>query len=147
MSRHPISRALPAALVLALASACGGESSSSSSAPAGTAKSSAASSVPLTGTIVEIAMHTNETGNYYEPANVTVKPGDRLRFKLVTGVHNVNFLPDSNPGAQGLPPMSLYLQLPGQTLDIPATFGNGRFFYQCDPHALLGMVGWITVAP
>jgi len=90
-------------------------------------------------------MYTNEKGNYFEPANFTVKEGDVVRFKLVQGVHNVHFLPDSNKTAKWLPPMSAFFQLPGQTLDIPMTFGEGVFYYQCDPHALLGMVGRITV--
>jgi plastocyanin len=32
-------------------------------------------------------------------------------------------------------------QLPGQTYDVKVQSPPGRYFYQCDPHALLGMVG------
>ena len=69
-----------------------------------------------------------------------------LRFKLAVGVHNVNYLADSNPGKSGLPSVSPFLQLPGQTYDVPLTFGNGTFYFQCDPHAALGMKGHVTVA-
>ena len=41
--------------------------------------------------------------------------------------------------------MSPYLQLPGQTVDVRVTFGPGRYYFQCDPHALLGMVGELEV--
>jgi plastocyanin len=37
------------------------------------------------------------------------------------------------------------LQLPGQTLDVPVTMKPGHYFFQCDPHALLGMVGHLEV--
>jgi len=60
-------------------------------------------------------------------------------------VHNVHFLPDSNPGAQGLPPASEFLQLPDQTWDFVVGFPHGHYYFQCDPHALLGMVGRLEV--
>ena len=90
-------------------------------------------------------MITDDRGNYYEPAAVHAETGDVLRFTLVTGVHNVNFLPDSNAGKQGLPRASDLLQLPGQTLDVPITFGEGSYYFQCDPHAVLGMTGRLHV--
>lgn len=131
-------------LSFALLVSCGGESASpgrdDDARPA-----AAASAAKLTGTVIEITMHTDADGNYFEPARIEAHEGDVLRFKLVTGVHNVHFLPDSNPGARNLPPMSLFLQLPGQTLDIPLTFGEGKFYFQCDPHALLGMVARLEV--
>jgi plastocyanin len=60
-------------------------------------------------------------------------------------VHNVHFLPDSNPGKTGLPPASAMLQLPAQTLDIPVNFKEGHYYIQCDPHALLGMTARLEV--
>ncbi|MEX1187072.1 MAG: plastocyanin/azurin family copper-binding protein [Gemmatimonadaceae bacterium] len=98
-----------------------------------------------TGKIIEVKMITDDKGNYYEPAAIHAETGDVLRFTVVTGVHNVNFLPDSNAGKQGLPPASDLLQLPGQTLDIPVTFAEGSYYFQCDPHALLGMIGRLHV--
>ena len=52
---------------------------------------------------------------------------------------------EENKFAKWLPPVSAFLQLPGQTFDVPMTFDEGKFYFQCDPHALLGMVGTITV--
>ena len=97
------------------------------------------------GKTIVIEVHTDETGNYFKPNQVTAHEGDILRFTLVTGVHNVHFLPDSNPGKKGLPPASDFLQLPGQTVDIPVTFEEGTYYFQCDPHALLGMKGHLVV--
>lgn len=130
---------------IALATAACG---SSPKEPASPSKPEAAVAAPApTGRIIEIGMHTDENGNYFLPADVEAKPGDVLRYTLVTGVHNVNFLPDSNPGAANLPPASDMLQLPGQTHDVIVTMGPGKHFYQCDPHAALGMVGHVTVEP
>ena len=97
------------------------------------------------GKTIVIEVHTDETGNYFKPNQVIAHEGDILRFTLVTGVHNVHFLPDSNPGKKGLPPASEFLQLPGQTVDIPVTFEEGTYYFQCDPHALLGMKGHLVV--
>ncbi|MCX5766160.1 MAG: plastocyanin/azurin family copper-binding protein [Gemmatimonadetes bacterium] len=129
------------ALVL-VAAACGGGESKPADASAGGAAQSA---VAATGTVIEISATTDDKGSYYEPKEITAKPGDVLRVKLITGVHNVNFLPDSNPGKAGLPAASAFLQLPGQTIDIPLTFGEGDFYFQCDPHAALGMKGRVVV--
>ncbi len=91
---------LTSLILAALAVACGGEaaehemeSSSAQKAPPVTA-----STVPLTGRVIEISMHTDDKGNYFLPAKIEARPGDLLRFRLATGVHNVNFLADSNPG-------------------------------------------------
>lgn len=97
------------------------------------------------GQVIVITATTDDKGNYYSPAEVTAHEGDILRFTLGVGVHNAHFVPDSNPGKTGLPPASDMLQLPGQTIDIPLTFGEGTFYFQCDPHAALGMKGKVTV--
>jgi plastocyanin len=135
-----------AALLLA---ACGGDKAPSSDSAAGGTPSPAAApaNVPTpTGTVITIEMITDETGNYFKPKEIEAKPGDVLKFVLVTGVHNVNFLADSNPGAANLPPMSTFAQLPGQEILIPVNFEAGKsYYFQCDPHALLGMVGKLKV--
>lgn len=133
--------------------ACGGGEPSSSDTAASPAAAPAAGSgggalAPAAGgKIVEVEMITDETGNYFKPADFEVKRGDVIRFKLTMGVHNAHFVADSNPGARNLPPAGPLLQLPGQTYDVLADWGPGRLFYQCDPHALLGMVGHVTVTP
>jgi len=68
-----------------------------------------------------------------------------VRFVLKSGVHNINFLADSNPGKTGLPAASDMLQLPDQTYDLKVTFPEGHYYFQCDPHAALGMTGDLEV--
>lgn len=98
------------------------------------------------GKVITVEMVTDEQGNNkFVPANFEVHRGDVIRYTLVQGVHNAHFLPDSNPGVQGLPEMGPLLQMPGQTYDVKVTWGPGKYYYQCDPHALLGMVGHIEV--
>ena len=109
------------------------------------AAAEAASPVAPTGTVIEIKAITDDKGNRFEPAEIEAKRGDVLRVVLVSGVHNLHFLPDSNPGKAGLPGPSDMLQLPGQTYDVPITFEPGEYYFQCDPHAALGMVGKLEV--
>ena len=97
------------------------------------------------GKVITVTLTTDEKGNYFTPAEIEAKRGDILRFTLAVGVHNVHFLADSNPGRSNLPPVSDMLQLPGQTVDVPLTFGEGTFYFQCDPHAALGMKGHVKV--
>ena len=136
-------------LVLALAAATWasgpGESSPAAdgAAPAGPAASSA--SQPATGRTIDIKAISDDKGNYFEPTTIEAHPGDVLKFTLVSGVHNVHFPAEKNPGAAGLPEPTELLQLPGQTLEIPVTFKQGKYFFQCDPHAALGMVGELEV--
>ena len=96
--------------------------------------------------VITVEMLTDDQGNnIFRPADIEAHPGDVLRFTLVSGVHNVNFVADSNPGKTGLPAAGPMLQLPGQTHDIKVTFGAGKYYFHCDPHALLGMKGWLEV--
>lgn len=160
MSRHKINglAALVAALIFVACDGAkeppgSGESASGAAgAAAGVAAGAAAAGGEQTpdagGQVIKVEMLTDEQGNnVFRPADVTAKRGDVIRYTLVGGVHNVHFLADSNPGVAGLPPAGDLLQLPGQTWDVKVTFPAGKtLFYQCDPHALLGMVGHVTVA-
>jgi plastocyanin len=113
-------------------------------APAPPAAVEAPAAAP-TGTVIEIKAITDDAGNRFEPSEVEAKPGDVLRIVLVSGVHNISFPAEKNPGAAGLPSPSDVLQLPGQTHDVPITFGPGEYHFQCDPHAALGMIGKLEV--
>lgn len=118
--------------------------------PAATQRSAAAGSQTPDegGSIIDVEMVTDEEGNNrYRPAEVSARTGDVVRYRLVSGVHNVNFVADSNPGRPGLPPASDLLQLPGQTYDLKVSMAPGRYYFHCDPHALLGMIGHLNVAP
>ncbi|HEU4993614.1 MAG TPA: plastocyanin/azurin family copper-binding protein [Gemmatimonadaceae bacterium] len=97
------------------------------------------------GKVITVEMTSDEKGNYFTPKEIEAHQGDVVRYTLKLGVHNVHFLPDSNPGATGLPPASDLLQLPGQTYDLKVRLAPGRYYFQCDPHALLGMTGKLRV--
>jgi plastocyanin len=137
-------------LSLAVVAGCsGGEKKGTDAAAPAAAAPAATLPVEATpapgGQYIEIMMTTDDKGSYFKPNEVHAKVGDVLRFKLAIGVHNVDFLADSNPGKSGLPPVSGMLQLPGQTQDILLSFGTGKFYFQCDPHAALGMHGRVEV--
>ncbi|MEO7043649.1 MAG: plastocyanin/azurin family copper-binding protein [Gemmatimonadaceae bacterium] len=137
---------LVAASVFAIA--CGGKENASSAGGSAETPAAAATGGPTatpTGKIVVIQLHSDEKGNYFEPNKFEVHRGDIMRFQLKSGVHNVHFLPDSNPGKVNLPPASDLLQLPDQTLDIPVNLAEGKYYFQCDPHAALGMIGHVEV--
>ncbi len=96
--------------------------------------------------IIVVQMMTDDQGNNrFEPADIEAHPGDVIRYTLVSGVHNANFLPDSNTIKTGLPPATPLLQLPGQAIDIKVTMPPGKYYFHCDPHALLGMKGRLEV--
>ena len=133
--------------------ACGGsaanktDSSAAPSAAPSTATAAAGPQTPDPGRqVIVIEAMTDEQGNnVFKPAKVEAHRGDVLRFTLKAGVHNVHFLPDSNPGKSGLPAASDMLQIPGQTYDLKVTLEPGKYYFQCDPHALLGMKGRLEV--
>ncbi|MEP7344930.1 MAG: plastocyanin/azurin family copper-binding protein [Gemmatimonadaceae bacterium] len=95
--------------------------------------------------VITVEMITDDQGNNrFVPSDITADDGDVLRFTLVVGVHNVHFVADSNKSITTPPPSEL-LQIPGQTHDMAVDWPDGRYYFQCDPHALLGMVGHLTV--
>ena len=113
--------------------------------PAENKTASTTSNVAAAGDTIVIEMWTDGTGNYFKPNDIEAHPGDVLRYVLKVGVHNVHFLPDSNTIKTGLPPASEMLQLPGQTHDIVVSMQPGDYYFQCDPHAALGMKGKLEV--
>jgi plastocyanin len=144
---------LAAALLLTACSAKEQPPSDSAQQPAAAAaatSSSAAFGENLTpdagGKVIEVHMMTDEQGNNkFEPNEIEAHQGDVIRFTLKTGVHNVDFFADSNTAKAGLPAASALLQLPGQTADLKITLTPGKYYFQCDPHAALGMKGKLEV--
>ena len=147
----------------ALLTACGGEAkapsadsaASTTAAAAAPAPAAAASNgwsaTPLTptgaGKVVVVYAMTDDKGvNRFDPATFEVHRGDVIRYTLKSGVHNVHFLADSNAGKSGFPtaPTDM-LQLPGQTYDVLVNWPEGTYYFQGDPHALLGMKGRVKV--
>jgi len=144
-----------AAVAAVLLAACGGTEKPASegaqqAAPPPPANSSAAFGENLTpdagGKVIEVHLLTDDQGNNkFEPNEIEAHQGDVIRYTLKTGVHNVHFLPDSNTIKTGLPEASALLQLPGQAVDLKVTLAPGKYYFQCDPHAALGMRAHLEV--
>jgi plastocyanin len=129
-------------------------------APAGAPAAGAVAPAPATGKTVEVKMVGDEKGYRFEPANITVKSGDAIKFTNVSGgPHNVGFDPAkvppavqpqlsaNMPGDHSLGPLEgpLLLQ-PNETYVV--SFGKippGSYDFHCTPHLALGMKGVITV--
>ena len=146
--------------VLALA-ACGGAADAPESTDSPESTPAAAPSMAAaqgTGTRHEVRMVMSGTAYGYEPANLTIKPGDTVVFHGVSGgFHNVQFWPDSVassaqvaldavvPNRMGLLATNLIAE--GDSLvftfaGVPA----GRYPYYCMPHEMMGMKGVLTIA-
>lgn len=86
----------------------------------------------------------------FEPANLTVIPGDTVRFTQTTATpHNVEFRAVPAGTNLGSAKMGPFLTTVGATYDvvIDARFATGVHNYVCTPHEVMGMKGTITVAP
>jgi plastocyanin len=106
----------------------------------------------------EVRMVVAGTSYQYEPATLTIKPGDTVVFLGVSGgFHNVQFWPDSVaasaqsaldaviPNRMGL--LGTNLVPEGDSLlftfaGVPA----GRYPFYCLPHQAMGMQGALTIA-
>ena len=130
-------------------------------APATTTPAPAAGTAamaPITGTTHEVKMIGDAQGYRFEPANITIKAGDGIKFTTVSGgPHNVAFDPATIPAdVQGQldANISEKMGLLSSALKINAgesvtvSFANikaGKYPYHCTPHLALGMKGEITV--
>lgn len=98
------------------------------------------------------------SGYRFEPANLTVKQGDAIKFIMVSGgPHNVAFLNvtdptakaqlDANMSGQKMAELSSpMLMQPNEAYTISfAKVPAGKYDYQCTPHAAMNMKGVITV--
>jgi len=148
LSHHSIAHliGLPAAALLLALGGC-------SKSPSGGAPATPA---PFTGTVHEVKMRGTAKGYFYEPAQLMIKKGDKVRFTMVDGgPHNVNFTGQNIPGPAKVllegegKMLGAMLQAPGQTYDVEfgERFPIGDYNYVCDPHAALGMKGKIVVTP
>ena len=111
-----------------------------------------------TGTTHEVKMLGDATGYRFDPANITVKQGDAIKFVMVSGgPHNVAFQNVTDPTAKA----QLDANMPGQKMGelngpmimtpneayvisfakVPA----GKYDYVCTPHLAMNMRGVITV--
>jgi plastocyanin len=107
---------------------------------------------PAAAATVSIKMGSDAGMLVFEPANVTINPGDTVQFMInKVPPHNVIFNPKLVPGADKALAKSLshpQMGMDGQTFDItfPKDVPAGDYSYFCAPHQGAGMVGKITVA-
>lgn len=113
----------------------------------------------ITGTTKTVNMVGDAKGYRFEPANITVKQGDGIKFVVVSGgPHNVAFDPatipadvkgqlDANMGTDKMGELSSSMKMnPGESVTVSfANIKPGQYPYHCTPHLALGMKGTITV--
>jgi plastocyanin len=156
-----------AASVFALAACGGGEKQATNdNAAADTASASASAAAPegtatfapITGTIHTVRMVGDEKGYYYDPAEITVKVGDGIKYVNVSGgPHNVAFDPASLPAdvraqlAANMPNTISELTSPmfiTPNEEYTISFGNikpGTYVAHCTPHLAMNMKQTIKV--
>jgi len=150
--------------------ACGGggdktADTAATATPADTAASAATTPAaapgamaPITGTTHEVKMVGDDKGYRFEPADITVKAGDGIKFTMVSGgPHNVAFDPATIPADVK---SQLMANMPNQQAELSSplfmnpneaytiSFANvkpGSYPYHCTPHLAMGMKGTITV--
>jgi plastocyanin len=152
---------------VAVLGACGGGENkgtdTGTAAPAGATTAATpgtpatgAPAAPVTGTVHEVKMLGDDKGYRYEPADITVKAGDAIKWVMVSGgPHNVTF--------QNVPAdvrTQLSANMPNQMSDLSSpmllnanetyqiSFAGvkpGKYEYICTPHMATGMKGTVTV--
>jgi len=151
--------------------ACGGEkkaadtsavdtTAAASATPAATAApaAGAVAAAPVTGATHEVKMIGDEKGYRFEPAEITIKAGDAIKYVNVTGgPHNVSFDPAAVPAdvkaqlAANMPNTTSELSSPMLVQPNEAytiSFGNikpGTYEAHCTPHMAMNMKQKITV--
>jgi len=118
----------------------------------------AAAAAPATGKTHEVKMTGDATGYKFDPANLTVKQGDAVKFIMVSGgPHNVAFQNvtdaaakaqlDANMPGQKMGELSgPFIMQPNEAYTISfAKVPAGKYDFICTPHAAMNMKGSITV--
>jgi len=118
----------------------------------------AVAAAPATGTTHEVKMIGDSKGYRFEPADITIKQGDAVKYIMVSGgPHNVAFLNLTDPTTKA----QLNANMPGQHMaedsspllmqpneEYTVSFAKipaGKYDFDCTPHAAMGMKGTITV--
>ena len=155
-----------AAIVLG---ACGGDKTAKTDSamtpaatPAATTPSAAPTAgamAPITGKTVEVKMIGDGQGYRFEPADLTIKQGDGIKFVVVSGApHNIAFTDAATMPAAAK--AALMANMPEQAGELSgkmliganesytvsfAGVPAGKYNYNCTPHIAMNMIGVITV--
>jgi plastocyanin len=155
----------------ALLGACGGGENKASDttkappaaaptpAPAAAPAAGALAPIPATGDTVTVKMISDDKGYRFDPANLTIKTGQAVKFVMIGtgGPHNVAFDPATVPAdskdqlnanmvGQLSELSSAMVMNPNEAVTI--SFGGikpGVYPFHCTPHLAMGMKGTITV--
>jgi plastocyanin len=127
-------------------------------APAATTPAATGAMAPITGATHEVKMVGDANGYRFDPADITVKQGDGIKFIMVTGgPHNVAFDPATIPADVK---SQLMANMPNQMSELSSplfsnpneaytiSFANikpGKYPFHCTPHLAMAMKGTITV--
>jgi plastocyanin len=125
----------------------------------GASTGGAVAMAPATGATKTVNMVGDAKGYRFEPANITVKQGDAIKFVVVSGgPHNVAFDPatipadvksqlDANMGTDKMGELSSNMKMnAGDAVTISfAKIKPGQYPFHCVPHLALGMKGVVTV--
>ena len=142
----------------------GAATTPAAAAPAATsaAPAAAGTALPITGKTWEVKMIGDGTSYKFEPADLTIKAGDGIKFTVVsTPPHNVAFdaaqpaLQDATvkaqldanmgPGKIGELSSQLLLNV-GDAVTISfAGIKPGKYMFNCTPHLAMNMKGTVTV--
>jgi plastocyanin len=144
--------------------ACGGKTeeaapaADSTATAAAPAAEAAAAPAAVTGTTHEVQMIGDAKGYRFEPANITVKTGDAIKFVFVSGgPHNVAFDPatlsadvkkqlDANFSSKMAELSSNMLLNAGESVTVSfAGITAGAYAFHCTPHLAMNMKGVVTV--
>ena len=113
---------------------------------------------PITGATVEVKMIGDGAGYKFEPADITLKAGDGIKFTFVSGgPHNIMFDPTGmSPAAK----TALMANMPEQAGELSgkmmiaagesytvsfAGVPAGKYNFNCTPHLAMNMKGTVTV--
>ena len=142
MNHTPSLFSVAAVAGILLAAASTLSCSSSTTTPTPPAKAAVDSGAPPDEAGAAAPAATITTANLmFMPNNVTIKPGQTVRWTLAP-IHNVV------SGKTCMPDMGFTSGAVGAVSTFDHTFPTaGSFPFYCDPHCSSGMTGTITVAP
>jgi len=122
------------------------------------APASGVAMAPATGKTWEVKMSGDANGYKFDPANLTIKQGDAVKFIVVSGQpHNIAFDAATVPAAGK---DQLNANMPNEMSDLSspmllnahdnyvisfAKVAPGKYDFHCTPHLPMGMKGTITV--
>jgi plastocyanin len=124
----------------------------------GAAPAGAVAPIAATGDTVTVKMIGDDKGYRFDPANITIKSGQPIKFVMISGgPHNVAFDPTTIPADSK---DQLNANMVGQMSELSSpllmnpneayviSFGGvkpGSYPFHCTPHLAMGMKGTITV--